>query len=147
MADATETIPEAGPPSQEEAKAWVGWELDELGGSAVGRVRALYVDTENGAPAWLIVALEQGGGGLFGRRRQILVAVAIRDCAGAAGRVWTAQGRELMHDAPTVDPTRPLLREHELAICVHYGIGERVGRAAEVAGRPEGSVSAQPVAV
>jgi hypothetical protein len=52
-----------------------------------------------------------------------------------------------MRDAPTVDPTRPLLREHELAICVHYGIGERVGRAAEVAGRPEGSVSAQPVAV
>ena len=146
MADATATIPEAEPPSQAQAKAWVGWKLDEAGGSAVGRVRALYVDSENGAPAWLIAALEQDGG-LFGRRRQILVAVPIRDCAGAAGRVWTAQGREPMHDAPTVDPTRPLLREHELAICAHYGIGERVGRAAEVAGRPEGSVSAQPVAV
>ena len=45
-----------------------------------------------------------------------------------------------------VDPTRPLLREHELAICAHYGIGERVGRAAEVAGRGDGEVTAVPLA-
>ncbi len=40
------------------------------------------------------------------------------------GRVWTAQGREAIRTAPAVDPTRPLLREHEVAICAHYGIGE-----------------------
>jgi hypothetical protein len=44
-----------------------------------------------------------------------------------------------------VDPARPLLREHELTICAHYGIGERAGRAAEVMSRPEGSVTSQPV--
>ena len=44
-----------------------------------------------------------------------------------------------MRSAPVVDPARPLLREHELTICAHYGIGEAVGRAAEVAGRPEGA--------
>jgi hypothetical protein len=43
-----------------------------------------------------------------------------------------------------VDPSRPLLREHELAICAHYGIGERVGRAAEVVERPKGSLTAKP---
>ncbi len=43
-----------------------------------------------------------------------------------------------------VDPSRPLLREHELTICAHYGIGERVGRAAEVVGRPEGAVTSKP---
>ncbi len=50
----------------------------------------------------------------------------------------------MIRSAPVVDPTRPLLREHELTICAHYGIGESVGRAAEVAGRPEGSVTSQP---
>jgi hypothetical protein len=146
MADVTESIPEVGPPSQEEARSWVGWELDEVGGTPVGRVRAVYVDSASGATAWLIAALVQGGG-LLSRRRQILVAVPLRDCAGAGGRVWTAHGRAPMHDAPTVDPTRPLLREHEIAICAHYGIGERVGRAAEVAGRAPGSETAQPFAL
>ncbi len=44
----------------------------------------------------------------------------------------------MIRAAPVVDPTAPLRREHELTICAHFGIGETVGRAAEVAGRPEG---------
>ena len=43
-----------------------------------------------------------------------------------------------------MDPARPLLREHELAICAHYRVGERVGRAAEVVGRDEGALTARP---
>ena len=66
------------------------------------------------------------------------------DCAAAAGRVWVAHDRETMRSAPGIDPTRPLLREHELAICEHYGIGEQVGRAAEVAGRFAGNVVSRP---
>jgi hypothetical protein len=136
MADATETLPEAA--------GWVGWELDEVSGAAVGRVHAVYVDSNGGEPAWLIAALEQSG--FLARRRAVLVALPLRDCAGAVGRVWTAHGRRTLLDAPIVDPTRPLLREHELAICAHYGIGQRLGRAAEVAGRAAGSVTSQPVA-
>jgi hypothetical protein len=145
MAETTESIPDPGPPSKDEASAWVGWELDEVGGAPVGHVHAIYVDTESGAPAWLIAAL--GGGGLLGRRRASLVPVPLRDCAGGGGRVWTAHGRGPLNDAPNVDPTRPLLREHELAICGHYGVGPEDGRAAEVAGRSEGSVTSQPLAV
>ena len=128
-----------------EASSWVGWDLDEVWGAPVGRVHAIYVDSESGAAAWLIAAL--GGGGLLGRRQANLVAVPLRDCAGAAGRVWTAHGRDSLQSAPTVDPTRPLLREHELAICGHYGIDEGAGRAAEVAGWAPGSVTSQPFAV
>ena len=72
------------------------------------------------------------------------MAIPLRDCAGGGGRVWVAHEREEIGTAPIVDPTRPLLREHELTICAHYGIGEQVGRAAEVAGRDEGSVTARP---
>jgi hypothetical protein len=37
-----------------------------------------------------------------------------------------------------------LLREHELTICAHYGIGERVGRAAQVGDRAEGATTSRP---
>jgi PRC-barrel domain len=118
-------------------ESMAGFEVDDAGGSRVGSVHGVYVDAESGEPAWLIVAL--------GRRRvKKLVAVPISDCAPAAGRVWVAHDRETLRSAPGIDPTRPLLREHELTICGHYGIGERVGRAAEVVGRIAGNVASRP---
>jgi hypothetical protein len=114
----------------------IGFEVDDAGGSKVGTVHGLYVDAESGDPSWLIVAV--------GRRRSRLIAVPIANTAAAAGRVWAAHEREVLRAAPGVDPARPLLREHELAICEHYGIGERVGRAGEVVGRPEGDVTSKP---
>ena len=124
------------PPSRDEAIGWVGYEVDELDGDAVGRVHGFFADAASGEPTWLIAGI--------GRRRARLVAIPLRDCAAAAGRVWVAHGKEAIHAAPVVDPARPLLREHELTICAHYGIGERVGRAAEVAGRAEGAVTSKP---
>lgn len=118
------------------AERLVGSEVDELDGKRVGVVQTVYVDALSEEPAWLIVAL--------GRRRAKLVALPVSDCAAGGGRVWTAHSREELRDAPAVDPTRPLLCEHELAICRHYGIGEGVGRAAEVAGRDAESVGSRP---
>jgi hypothetical protein len=119
-----------------EASTWLGFEVDEIGGSRVGTVQGFYADAESGEPSWLVAGL--------GRRRAKPVAVPISLCAAGAGRVWVAQDKETLRSAPTVDPARPLLREHELAICAHYGIGEGVGRAAEVSGRDEGAVVSRP---
>jgi len=118
--------------------SWVGFDLDDVAGNRVGRVDGVFADADSGEAAWLIVAL--------GRRGAKKVALPMRECAGGGGRAWTAQGQQALRDAPAVDPTRPLLREHEITICAHYGVGERVGRHAEVAGRAEGSVTAQPAA-
>ncbi|HEX7246059.1 MAG TPA: hypothetical protein VF245_10875 [Solirubrobacterales bacterium] len=115
---------------------WTGYGVDDIDGSAVGQVHGLFVDADSGEPSWLIVRQ--------GRLRGTLVAVPLRDCAAAVDRVWVAQGRETIRTAPVVDPLRPLLREHELTICNHFRIGERVGRAAEVAGRAEGTVTSKP---
>lgn len=124
-------------PSLAEATAWVGAELRDLGNAAVGEVHSVFVDLPGGDPAWLIVRV--------GRRRGArLVAVPLRDCAGAPFGAWVAQHGGLLASAPVVDPARPLRREHELTICSHFGIGESVGRAAEVAGRPEGDLTAGP---
>jgi hypothetical protein len=123
-------------PSLEEARTWVGHGVDDLGGASVGQVHGLFVDADSGAPTWLIVKQ--------GRVKSTLVVAPLGNCAAAAGRIWIAQERDTIRRAPVVDPTRPLLREHELTICAHYGISESVGRAAEVVERPEGSATSQP---
>jgi hypothetical protein len=122
--------------SPSEAKGWIGYGVDDAGGAGIGRVHGLFADAHSGDPSWLVVKQ-----GRFGRT---LVAVPLRDCAAGAGRVWVAHDGRTIRSSPVVDPARPLLREHELTICAHYGTGERVGRAAEVAGRAEGSVTSQP---
>jgi hypothetical protein len=140
------TAPRPGPAlTTAEALGWVGFEVDCVDGAPAGRVHGVFADAESGAPAWLVVALTRRG--FLGRSRPAgAVAVPAGECAGAAGRVWTAQERRALRSAPTVDLGRPLLREHELAIGAHYGVGEGEGRCAEVAARPEGSITAQPVA-
>lgn len=126
-------------PSREEAEGWVGADVAELGGARVGEAQGLFVDSESRQPAWLIVRL--------GRWRNTrLVAVPMRACAGAPFGAWVAIDGDRLRSAPVVDPTRPLRREHELTICAHLGIGEAVGRAAEVVGRDEGRVTASPLA-
>jgi hypothetical protein len=126
----------AAPPSLTEARGWIGSQVDDAGGAAIGQAHGFFVDPSSGEPTWLIAKQ--------GRRRGTLVVIPLRDCAAGVGRVWVAHDRETVRDAPVVDPTRPLLREHELTICAHYGIGERVGRAAEVVGRPAASVTSKP---
>jgi hypothetical protein len=140
---AEETAELAPPPSSAEAREWVGYQVDDLAGAKVGRVHGFFADAGSAEPAWLIASVGRRRPRLR-RRPARLVAIPLRDCAAGGGRVWTAHERKEVGTAPMVDPTRPLLREHELTICAHYGIGEKVGRAAEVAGRTEGAVTSQP---
>ena len=125
-------------PDLAEAQGWIGTEVTEMGGSNAGQVQGVLVDAESGAPAWLVLRLGSK------RRKARVVAVPLGLCAGAPFGVWVADHGEKLASAPVVDPTRPLRREHELTICAHFGIGEGVGRAAEVAGRPEGAITAAP---
>ncbi len=125
-------------PDLAEAMGWVGADVTAMGGSTVGQVQGIFVDEESGAPAWLVVRLGNR------RRRTRVVAVPLGLCAGAPFGVWVADQGERLSSAPVVDPARPLRREHELTICASFGIGDAVGRAAEVVGRPEGSITAAP---
>lgn len=131
-------------PSLAEATKWGGFEVDDVAGARVGRVHGVFADVSSSDCAWLIVVLRRRFS-LLGRRSTSLVVLPLCDCAAAAARVWTAHAGDVIRTAPTVDPTRPLRREHELTICAHYGIGERIGRAAEVLDRPAEAITAQPV--
>lgn len=128
---------ELGRPSISEATGWLGADAAELNGDPVGQVQGIFVDADSGEPAWLVARLGR-------RRRARVVAVPFSNCAGAPFGVWVAQEADVIRSAPVVDPTRPLRREHELMICAHFGIGEKVGRAAEVASRPADDITATP---
>jgi hypothetical protein len=123
-------------PTSEEARNWVGCRVDDVAGSRVGQARGVFADAKSGEPTWLVTKLSRFAGPL--------VAIPMSHCAGTGKRVWVAHPRHTIRTAPVVDPTRALLREHELTICAHYGIGEEVGRAADVTGRPGGTVTSQP---
>ena|SRR3982751_7050837 len=128
---------EAERPSTAEALSWLGADVAEFSGDSVGQAQGLYVDADSGEPVWLIARLGR-------RRRARVVAVPFSSCAGAPFGVWVAQEADAIRSAPVVDPTRPLRREHELMICAHFGIGEKVGRAAAVVGRDGAVVTATP---
>ena len=123
-------------PTGQEVREWIGFRLDDMGGSGVGSVKAVFCDTDSGDPAWVVAKL-----GRFGKT----VAIPFRDCAAGAGHLWVPYGRDELREAPSVDALNPLTREQELAVAEHYGISDRVGRGAEVAGRPAGEVTAEAV--
>jgi hypothetical protein len=125
-------------PTLEEARGWIGFRVDEIGGSSIARVQDVYVDQESGEPVWLVIKL-----GRFGK----LTALPLRDCAGGTGHLWAAYPRELIRGAPAVEPQTPLTREQELALCAHFGIHDGQARAGEIEGRPEGAVTSQAPAV
>jgi len=121
-------------PGLEDVKQWMGYRVDEISGHSVAKVEGLFVDQESGEPAWILVKL-----GRFGK----VVPISIRECATAAGRVWVPHDREVIRNAPAVDPDMPLNREQELQVLQYYGIPETVGRGAEITGRSIGTVTSQ----
>ena len=109
-----------------EARGWVGLRSTTSAGTRRRPgLRPLRRRRQRRAATWLIVKQGRFGGSLVvGPAARLR-----RGCRSGLGR----PRRATIRSSPVVDPTRPLLREHELTICAHYGIGERVGRAAEVA--------------
>ena len=124
-------------PAAEEARGWIGHQLDDVGGTAVGRVDGVLVDAEGGQAEWLVVRA-----GRLGHR----TLVPARHAVGAAGRVWAPYSRDAIRGAPRGDGSRGLSRADEERLLEHYGVGAgAAGRAAELASRDPGAVTARPI--
>lgn len=125
----------SGLPPLEEALGWIGFRVDDVNGSHLARVQAIYVDGEDTKPVWVVVKL-----GRFGKA----TAVPYRECADGPGRIWVARDRGAVRSAPAVEPDRPLRREEERALCNHYLIRPDRGRHAQLLERDEDAVTARP---
>ena len=126
------TVP---PPGADEVAEWIGYRVDDIAGQSVARVQGFMVDSGSGEPTWLAIKL-----GRFGKTVPLLV----RECAAAAGRIWTPHDREVIRSAPAVDPDLPLNRDQEMQVLEYYEVPEGIGRAAEVGSRPSGSETSRP---
>ncbi len=100
-------------PSAEEASAWVGFRVDEIDGTAVGRIESLLVDAEDGAPTWFVIRR-----GRLGHRS----AVPVEFAAAGVGHVWTPFSRETIQSAPEVSRDQGLSRDLERELAAHFGI-------------------------
>jgi PRC-barrel domain protein len=122
-------------PDAAEAQAWVGGRLDDLGGTAVGKVDGFFVDEETGRPEWLVIRL-----GRFGQQGL----VPAREAVGVAGRVWVPYRREAIKGAPKTGTKSPLTREAEIELLKHFGAGGDAGRTAELSARGFEAITASP---
>lgn len=129
MASEQTEIPEI---TATEVEGWLDYGVDDIDGTGVGKVSGYFVDRESGKPAWLLAKLGRFSGE---------VAIPFHDCAAVAGKVWVPYHRDIIREAPIVDPTRPLNREQELLICEYFGLGDSLGRAGEVKDRAAGTVT------
>ena len=100
-------------PDAEEASAWVGSRVDEIEGTAVGRVESLLVDADDGSPTWFVI--RRG-------RRGHRSAIPVRFVAPGVGHVWTPFTRETIQSAPEVTRDGGLNRELERELAAHFGI-------------------------
>ena len=122
-------------PEASEVAEWAGYRVDDISGHSVAKVQGLFIDSESGKPAWLLVKL-----GRFGKT----VPISVRECAAAAGRVWVPHEREVIKDAPAIDPEIPLTRDQEMQVLDYYGIPEKMGRGAEIAARSGETETSRP---
>jgi PRC-barrel domain protein len=128
-------MPEDQSPDAAEAQTWIGARLDDLGGTAVGKIDGFFVDEDSGRPEWLVVRL-----GRFGQQGL----VPAREAVGVAGRVWVPYRREAMKAAPRGGTKAPLTREAELELLKHFGAGGDAGRTAELNARGFEAITSSP---
>jgi sporulation protein YlmC with PRC-barrel domain len=134
-APASEASVEAGRPDVEEARSWVGHEVDDIAGTAIGKLDGVLVDAQRGRPEWLVVRT-----GRFGQRSL----VPARHAVGAAGHIWVPYGHDAIRSAPRGDGSKGLSRRDEQRLLDNYGIGAEAGRAAEIAALADDTLTAQP---
>lgn len=73
-------------PDLAEVETWIGWRVDDVHGSMIGRVETVRLDA-HGRPLWLIVSEFR-----FGEGRRFVIPAG--DAVGGSGRVWSPHRRE-----------------------------------------------------
>ncbi|MFN8112976.1 MAG: PRC-barrel domain-containing protein [Solirubrobacterales bacterium] len=99
-------------PSLNEALGWIGSRVDDIYGAAIGRLEDVWIDPGTGAPRWLLVKE-----GRFGGRSTL---VPFGDATAGAGHVWVPYERDVVREAPQIEPGAPLTQQVEATLRNHY---------------------------
>lgn len=103
-------------PSLEQVGTWVGWVVDDVNGSRIGRLESVLPDSENSRADWLVVNEFR-----FARRRAFVVPAL--DAVGTRGRVWVPYPRDLVRASIVLAGVDD---DGGAALRGHYGLGSRM---------------------
>ena len=95
-------------------RSWQGATLVDRDGDKVGTIDAIYVDDQTGEPEWALVNT-----GLFGTRSTF---VPIAQASGSGDQVQVPYEKQLVKDAPNMDPDGHLSEQEEQELWRHYGL-------------------------
>lgn len=99
-------------PSLNEALGWIGSRVDDIYGANVGRLEDVWIDPGTGVPRWLLVKE-----GRFGGRTTL---IPFEDATVGVGHVWVPYEREVVREAPEIEPGAPLTHQVEASLRSHY---------------------------
>jgi hypothetical protein len=101
-----------GKPSLNEALGWIGSRVDDVYGSAIGRLEDVWIDPATGEPRWLLVKE-----GRFGGRSTL---VPFDQATPGDDNVWIPYERSVVREAPQIEPGVPLTQQVEATLRNHY---------------------------
>jgi uncharacterized protein (TIGR02271 family) len=95
-------------------RSWQGRTLIDRDGDRMGTIDAIYVDDQTGEPEWALVNT-----GLFGTRSTF---VPIAQASASGDQIQVPYEKQLVKDAPNMDPDGHLSEQEEQELWRHYGL-------------------------
>jgi uncharacterized protein (TIGR02271 family) len=118
-------------PDVETVRRWQGATMVDRDGDRIGSIDAIYVDDQTGEPEWALVNT-----GFLGSRSSF---VPIAQATGRGDQVQVPYEKQLVKDAPSMEPDGHLSQQEEQELWRHYGLDYGPGyEAAGTAGGYEG---------
>lgn len=102
-------------PTADLTRTWIGRRVNAAFGTGVGRLEDIWIDTETGRPAWLLIR----EGRFAGNSHKL---VPISGATESGDRIWLPFDRETIRSAPVVSPSRMFTEELAAELQAHYGI-------------------------
>ena len=121
-------------PDIEIIRTWEGRPLLDRDGGRIGTIDAIYLDDRTAQPEWALVNT-----GLFGTKSSF---VPLAQAFQSDNDVIAPYDKQLVRDAPRVDPDGHLSEEEERQLWHHYGLdydtSDRTVRGPDAIGRGQG---------
>ena len=101
-------------PDVDTVRGWQGATMVDRDGDKIGTIESIYVDDQTGEPEWALVNT-----GLFGAKSTF---VPIAQASGRGDQVQVPYAKQLVKDAPNMDPDGHLSEAEEQQLWRHYGL-------------------------
>jgi uncharacterized protein (TIGR02271 family) len=106
-------------PDVDSVRSWQGATMVDADGDRIGKIESIYLDDQTGQPEWALVNT-----GLFGTRSSF---VPLAQASASGDQVQVPYDKQLVNDAPNMDPDGHLSEVEEQQLWRHYGLDDDSG--------------------